>query len=423
MRWSWIALGTLSLASLGMFGCVNTLLPAIPNQIIGPVPSPPVLGAFEGAAPVETAEEWRANRTPALRKALETYVYGTMPNTQPAQVAAHEVIAESAFNGLGRVEEVTLALGPSPQDRMNLALAIPANSDAPTPVVLMQTFCGNAAAFNDLDGLAPPLGPYPPPCDAAWAQPLITFVFGRYNAGPPFEWLLERGYAVGIMYPGDVAPDVSSEGLAALERLAAPEGPRWGAIAAWAWAYSRAVDYVDSDARFDSSRVAVWGHSRNGKSALVAAAWDPRIDAVIAHQSGTGGATLSRSYAGESVAEITEAYPHWFTPAYADYAERETALPVDQHQLLALIAPRPVLLGNSRRDAWSDPEGAFRAAQSADEVYELLGSEGLDQSSMTQANTAADLAYFLRPGRHGVTTEDWRYFLAFLDAHFGAPDS
>jgi hypothetical protein len=170
----------------------------------------------------------------------------------------------------------------------------------------------------------------------------------------------------------------------------------------------------------DPARTAVWGHSRNGKAALLAAAFDPNIDLVIAHQSGRGGAALSRSPRGESVAQVTRAFPHWFAPSYANHAGREVGMPVDQHQLIALIAPRPVLLGAARRDAWADPAGGLEALRGAQPAYVLHGSPGLRQAGLSEPNLAADLAAFMRPGRHGVHAGDWAMFLDFMDAHFGA---
>ncbi|VAW05634.1 Glycoprotein gp2, partial [hydrothermal vent metagenome] len=189
------------------------------------------------------------------------------------------------------------------------------------------------------------------------------------------------------------------------------------AIAAWAWGYSLMVDALEQDAEGPRDYIS-WGHSRYGKSALLAAAFDDRISAVIAHQSGTGGASLNRQKKGESVKAIVDGYPHWFAKAYENYAGEEETMPIDQHQLLALIAPRPVLLGNARRDVWSDPNGAFRAAMGADPVYKLYGAQGLDQNRLDVWAPAADIAYWIRPGTHGVVKEDWPAFLEFLDAHF-----
>jgi fermentation-respiration switch protein FrsA (DUF1100 family) len=212
-----------------------------------------------------------------------------------------------------------------------------------------------------------------------------------------------------MFYAGDVVADDSAIAPGQLQQLGAG-----GAIGAWAWLYSRAIDVLEADPRIDAERIAIWGHSRNGKSALLAAALDPRIAAVIAHQSGRGGAALNASDAGESRTKMMESYPHWFPPLYAD---ADGADGFDQHHMLALIAPRPVLLGNGRRDAWADPVGAYRAAQAADPAFELFGVRGFAQETMTGFEPAAELSYYMRSGLHGVTSADWRAFLAFLDAH------
>jgi len=140
---------------------------------------------------------------------------------------------------------------------------------------------------------------------------------------------------------------------------------------------------------------------------------------VISHQSGTGGASLNKRKKGESIEDITGQYPHWFSKTYAGYAGREEELPIDQHHLLALIAPRPILLGNARRDVWSDPNGALKAAIGADPVWKLYGADkGLRQQRYKPFNPDADLSLWIRSGTHGVVKEDWPAFLEFLDAHF-----
>ena len=161
------------------------------------------------------------------------------------------------------------------------------------------------------------------------------------------------------------------------------------------------------------------GHSRRGKAVLVAGAFDPAIDLIVSHQSGTGGSTPARRYRGEPIDSITQAYPHWFAPAYSEYAGREDAFAFDQHQLLALIAPRPLLLGNARRDTWSDPVGGFLAAQAAGPAWELYGERGFEQNRLGAFDPDQPLAFNIRFGTHGVTPEDWDAFLAFADAQFG----
>lgn len=402
----------------GLVGCVSMMLPAVDTKAVGAAAAPPVLGAYAGQPPVTTAAQWQA-RAPLLREALQKNVYGRMPPTVTPTIEARTPITSSLEKDGAAIEQWTVGLGA--YGRFNMIVITKAGDTRPRPVIVMQNFCGNRPAFPDRpESVALTLTPVMTGCNSAAAGVLIDGIFGRHINQPPVKGILAHGYALAFFYAGDVVADVKDEAPAQLARFAgdAPEGEQPGAIAVWAWMYSRAVDVLAADPRIDAARIALWGHSRNGKSALLAAAFDPRIAAVIAHQSGKGGATLTRSMDGETVAQMTTSYPHWFAKNYASFAGREAEIPVEQHQLLALIAPRPVLLGNGKRDKWSDPPGAFRAAEGADAAYELLGSKGLDQPSMEKANLAAPLAYFLRGGMHGVTSEDWRNFLTFLDAHF-----
>ena len=246
---------------------------------------------------------------------------------------------------------------------------------------------------------------------------VFGYFFGRYITTPPIADIMRRGYSLAVIFPTEFVPDSDSRAPDALNRIYANQDPatRTRAIMAWAHQFSELSAYLKTAHGF--SRTIAYGHSRYGKAALVAGAYDSTIDAVIAHQSGTGGASLFKDGTGESIAQITENYSHWFADKLRDYAETPTALPFDQHQLLALIAPRPVLLGNARRDVWSDPNGAFRSAEAASAVYALYGSDGLTQDKLTAFNPQADLAFWMRPGTHGVVKEDWPAFLDFLDAH------
>lgn len=424
-RW---ALLVIAAVIIGLHGCVSTLLPRVDIDAEGPQARPDALAALGDDPAVATSQDWTDRRAPLLREAFARAIYGAAPRAGgAAQVLERRMVDPAAFDGAGRVEELLIdARPPQGAARFNLILVTPVDAAGPVPVIVMQNFCGNRAAMDGREDVSPPLGPYPSFCDGGWLDPVATYIFGMHINAPPVADILAHGYGAAMFYAGDVVPDSTLSGEAALAELFPASNPqeRPGAIAAWAWAYSRAVDVLAAEPGVDARRIALWGHSRNAKSALLAAALDPRIAMVIAHQSGTGGASLARGGTGESVAQITEAYPHWFAPAYAAYAEREDALPVDQHLLLALIAPRPVLLGNAERDAWSDPNGAFRAALGADPVYELMGSDGLTQRSLADYEPAADLALFIRPGLHGVTRRDWREFLAFADAHFAAaPDT
>jgi len=237
----------------------------------------------------------------------------------------------------------------------------------------------------------------------------FSYFFGRYIVTPPIDEIIARGYAIAVIYPSDTYSD-NSEGFGPARHYAPYADNPWGAIGAWAFMYSSLNEHLKADAAFSQS--IAYGHSRYGKSALLAAAFDPSIDAVISHQSGTGGASLSRNKKGETVEEITDSYPHWFSRNYTEDNES-----LDQHHLPALIAPRPILLGNASRDVWSDPEGAFRAAQGANPIYKLYGKAGLSASKLKDFNPADELSFWIRPGTHGIVKEDWPAFLQFLDSH------
>ena len=239
------------------------------------------------------------------------------------------------------------------------------------------------------------------------------------------EQSIDRGYAVATFYCGDIEPDKTNapDGLRAwLNR--APAGASvststndCGTIAAWAWGISRAVDYLVTDKDIDARRIAVTGHSRLGKAATVAAAFDERIALAVPLQAGCGGTAPSRGKTGESVKAINEHFPHWFNAEFKKFNDQPDRLPFDQHCLIALIAPRPVLIGCATEDTWSNPAGQFEMLQAADPVYRFLGADGLDAKQMPETNKLVGnrLAYFIRPGKHSMTKGDWKMFLDFAD--------
>ena len=415
---------TVVMIALALPGCVKLTLAWADLQPDGPPAAPAALQGLNGQGAVKSVDEWENEHAPALRDAFQAHVYGYLPDAYELEVLSREVLDENAFGGAARLTEYKLQaqirFGDNVQNTKPFYMNVAAPAEnAAAPIILMQTFCPR------WDTLPHP-AIYRPEgaggCSGGGVGAgIMTYVFGRYIATPPTTMILERGYGVATIFPSEFAPDSRQRGLAALSAMSqglAAGKTRWGAIAAWAWGYTLMVDALESDETVNPSDYITWGHSRYGKSALLAAAFDPRIDGVISHQSGTGGASLNRRKKGESVAAITRTYPHWFAGPYAEYAGREEEMPVDQHQLLALIAPRPVLLGNARRDVWSDPNGAFRAAIGADPVYELYGSAGLEQARLNEWKPHAALSFWIRAGTHGVVKEDWPAFLEFLDAHF-----
>ncbi len=372
-----------------------------------------------------TLAQWETRIKPDIGLKLQEQVFGFLPETSSTKITDHKIIAKPAFGGTTQVEEYTLiatatfAGTQSQTPPFKMIVLTPLGAEGPLPVILLESFCPNHntvpldAVSRDANGFD---------CGGGGLMNgVMKFVFGRYIATAPNEMIVGRGYALAVIFPSAYAPDRSKRALPALRALSSgheDDMTRWGTIAAWGWGYSRMVDVLEQDGRFNKGAMVVYGHSRYGKAALVAAAYDERIDGVISHQSGTGGASLNKQKKGETVKDITKGYPHWFSQSYASFAKREDEMSVDQHGLLALIAPRPIFLGNARRDVWSDPNGAFRAAQGASPVYKLYGKQGLEQEKLKQFIPGANISFYIRPGTHGVVKEDWPAFLYFMDAHF-----
>ncbi len=275
--------------------------------------SPPVLGAFEGDPPVASVEAWRERREPELRAAFETYVYGPVPTELKGVEVSRRVVDPDFAGGAGTLEEIDVRVGEgaeAPSYRIALALPKTARATNPAPLILEENFCGNPGTM-DSKLLTPPATSWS--CDDHGAiGAVIRLIFGKYiTHGPDREILAARLRATPRVFPSELVDDSSKTAQAGLDKFAAqlPAGRRpTGAIAVWAATFGYSLDVLDKDPRIDASRTVAFGHSRHAKAALLAGAFDPRIEAVIAHQSGKGGATLTRAYAGESVKSITKSY-------------------------------------------------------------------------------------------------------------------
>lgn len=386
-----------------------------------PAPEPSIEAASLSA--------WTAVRGP-LKQVFEQEIYGPWPNGLPARLVSRRIADPDYAGGRGVLEELVIHIGNGDgARRFHVGLALPKRRDGPLPLIIGQTFSSNCPAFAS----TALTGPHGAPCTRTELPWLAEYIFGEYIVRVPVETYFDAGFAYANFYAAELVPDSSAAAPAVMAGMANGDTPApTGTLMAWAYGFSAIIDVLAPDDRIDASRIGIFGHSRHAKSALLAGAWDRRIAAVVAHQSGFGGAALSRSTTGEGIGQMLEGprilpgvspggYPHWFAPRLADYVGRLGALPVDQHQLLALNAPTPVFLGNGRRDVWSDPNSTFRAAAAASEVYALYGATGLGAARMTEFRPGDGLAYFLRPGGHGTDQRDITAILAFLQAHLGAP--
>jgi len=232
---------------------------------------------------------------------------------------------------------------------------------------------------------------------------------------------------VATIYYGDIDPDFPGaiqQGVRALylkPGQTEPAPDEWGTIAAWGWGLSRALDYFETDKGVDAKRVAIVGVSRLGKTVLWAGARDTRFAMVIASCSGEGGAALSRRNFGETIKHLTAPtrYPYQFAGNYQKLADRVAQSPVDAHLLVALVAPRPLLLQTGDTDLWSDPKGEFLSAVNAGPVYRLLGEPdlGTDQAPPAGQPILHTLGYYMHAGGHGTIPSDWEQFLKFMQLH------
>ncbi|NLF32851.1 MAG: acetylxylan esterase, partial [Planctomycetes bacterium] len=366
------------------------------------LPDPLVM--FDGT-PVRTSEQWFAGRRVELGELFQHYMYGTMPPAPPlrASVAFEDA---SYLDGQVTLREVTIGLTPDADGpTMHLLVATPNHVDGPVPCFIVPNNGGNHAMVTS-EQVAIPAGWTARSRPGQEAEDSAAPQRGHRPGRCPIDFIVPRGYAVAMFYYGEVEPDDPTKTGGVRGWYAEHHGDAgytWGAVAAWAWAFSRAVDWLETDARIDSSKIVSVGQSRNGKAALLAAAFDERIAIAIPSQSGCAGAGPSRNNVGETVAQINGNFPHWFSPEFTAFNDQVERLPFDQHCLIAMVAPRPVLLSCAERDLWANPEGQFRMLQAADKVYRLVGAEGLAADAMPPLEHLVDstLGYWIRPGRHG----------------------
>ncbi len=375
---------------------------------------------------VATKADWLGKRAPELRALFSHYMYGALPRT-PAMEG--KVIREdkAALGGKATLREVLVSCGLDAP--VHLLVLIPNKRADKVACFLGMNFNGNYRLLDD------PLVQMP----AGWvggAAPnrAAESARGKDKAMWDVEQTIDRGYAVATFFSGDVVPDDKELAEAVLRKLrpsgSAERGPADTAVVmAWAWGFSRMLDYVETVPEVDAKRIAAVGHSRNGKTALVAAAFDERFALCIPTQAGCGGTAPSRLSAeagalqpngrpkAESVAIINKNFPHWFCGNFKAFNEATEKLPFDQHALIALCAPRPVLLSCAEGDQWANPEGQFAMLHAAAPAYALFGEKPALPALRPALGELLNerLGYTIRPGAHAMTGADWKVWLDYAD--------
>ena len=381
----------------------------------------PDLLTLQNGKPVTTAKQWYRQRRPEVLRIVEENQYGRWPARKPK--VSYEIDEDLGLGGTAVRKQVTLRFGnDADSPRADVLIYLPKDANAPVPLLLNLSFSPNNLTVAD-PGVKP---------GRRWDAKAGSYVEAeaapgrmRFGLDDTIRKYLKEGYGFATVCYTDFEPDVNHAAKYGVRSLWFKDGQdepagddEWGAISAWAWGVSNIIDYFEKDPDIDASRIALTGCSRLGKTTIWAGARDQRIAVVIPSCSGEGGAALSRRNYGETVAHLTEGtrYPYQFSRNYAHWADKVEQMPMDAHFVIALIAPRPLLLSTGSTDNWSDPKGEFLAATQAGKVYELLGEDDLGTDVMPPAETPIfnTLGYVMHDGGHGVMPQDWDYYLEFM---------
>jgi hypothetical protein len=370
---------------------------------------------------VKGVKQWEKQRRPEIVKLFEDNQYGCVPG-KPADLAFNVIDKGTpVFGGKAIRKQVTIYFTKDTGDhKMDLLIYLPANAGKPSPVLLGISFSANSLVVDD-PGIKKGM---------VWGRDgkrtlATTSPFGKMNV----EKFIDNGIGYATVYYGDIEPDFKNGLPYGIRSVYLKPGTtqvepgEWGAVSAWSWGLSRAMDYFETDKDIDAKKIAVTGASRLGKTVLWTGARDPRFAMVIASVSGESGAALSRRNYGETVAHMTDTsrYFYQFAPHYHDFSNNVNDLPVDGHMLISLIAPRPLLLQTGDTDFWSDPKGEFLAAKAAEPVYKLYNRKVIEKDTMPSAGDDTmlnTLGYFMHKGGHGVLPGDYDIYIRFIKMHF-----
>ena len=392
-----------------------------------PVFIPPDPLTFSDGKKVTTVKQWENQRREELLEMFSVQMYGRTPNDHIG--VTYETLYENPnfLDGKATAKQVKFIFtNGSKKHEAFLLLVLPNRVKGKVPMFVTYNYKGNHSTTSDPSILLPiafTLSEVP----AYWRWEKGDKERGCQSSRWCYHQIIDRGYGIATMsyqdiYPDSNRPETEEHAITSLFAgyRPVPAQDQWRALGAWAWGSSRIVDYLETQKIVDLNKIIVMGHSRHGKAALWAGAQDKRFKIVISNDSGCGGAAMSKRVFGENIARIISSFPYWFCQAFNQYASNEAHLPFDQHELVALIAPRKVYIASAVEDRWADPKGEFLSGYCAGPVYELYGLKGLGTNVHPELHQPImnDIGYHIREGVHDVTEYDWMRFMDFADKHF-----
>ncbi len=368
---------------------------------------PPLLVLNNGKS-ISTPKEWEQLRRPEIKQMLELEMYGKVPGVLKISSAKILEIDNQALNGMAIRKQVQLTFkGNGKELAVEILMYLPKGKKS-FVTFLGYNFSGNQTINRDSS------------IHTAKAWNGLAKQPGVESANWPIESIIQSGCGVATMYYWDIAPDKNdfSTGVYPLlykQNQLKPNDDQWGALAAWAWGLSRALDYLETDKNLDAKKVVVIGHSRLGKAALWAGALDQRFAGIISNNSGCGGAAISRGKEGETIGKMNANFPNWACGNFKKYSDHESNLPFDQHMLLAMMAPRPLYVASASEDQWADPKSEYMSAFYATDVYKFYGLKGLETNIFPKIEEPifGQVSYHIRNGKHDILAYDWNNFIQF----------
>ncbi|MEN8138855.1 MAG: polysaccharide deacetylase family protein [Bacteroidota bacterium] len=370
---------------------------------------------------------WIEKRRDEILNLYRNEIYGKVPEADVNVVFKVTKTVNDAVGGKATMKEITATFTNNGKSaEMNILIYTPNKVEGKVPMFLGLNFFGNHTVHND-ENITQATGYVINKGTIGVKNHKATEAKrGVFSERWQVEKLIDSGYGLTTVFYGDLDPDFDDGYQNGVQPLFYKDGQtkpadnEWGSIAVWSWGLSRVMDYFETDSNIDKAKVAVVGHSRLAKVALWTVANDHRFAISISNNSGSAGAALFRRKFGETIDASLAYAPQWYAGNFKKYSTNEKTLPIDQHMLLSLIAPRPLYVASATKDNWADPKGEFLAAKYATEIYHLFGKQGIEVDSIPKPNVSiqTNIGYHIREGKHNITEFDWNNYISFAKKHF-----